>query len=76
MGLVLRLSTFVNSLLIACCVHIQISTMQATRGKTKDIEQQNLSVPAKKRSGTLADVAEVRVGYYSSANAPNVVHNC
>ena len=37
----------------------QISTMQATRGKRKDVEQQNLSVPAKKRSGTLADVAEV-----------------
>lgn len=33
--------------------------MQATRGKRKDVEQQNLSVPAKKRSGTLADVAEV-----------------
>ena len=46
--------------------------MQATRGKTKDIEQQNLSVPAKKRSGTLADVAEVRARHYSSANAPNV----
>ena len=33
--------------------------MQATRGKTTDIEQQNLTVPAKKRSGFLADVAEV-----------------
>ena len=33
--------------------------MQATRGRTTDIEQQNLTVPAKKRSGFLADVAEV-----------------
>ena len=34
--------------------------MQATRGKAKpDIEQQNLTVPAKKRTGTLADIAEV-----------------
>ncbi len=33
--------------------------MQATRGRTTDIEQQNLTVSAKKRSGFLADVAEV-----------------
>lgn len=39
--------------------------MQATRGRTTDIEQQNLTVPAKKRSGFLADVAEVR-GHYTT----------
>ncbi len=38
----------------------QVSTMQATRGRTTDVEQQNLTVPAKKRSGFLADVAEVQ----------------
>ena len=40
---------------------MQVSTMQATRGRTTDIEQQNLTVPAKKRSGFLADVAEVKL---------------
>ena len=37
--------------------------MQATRGKTgrvsQDIEQQNLTVAAKKRTGLSADIAEV-----------------
>lgn len=37
--------------------------MQATRGKagrvSQDIEQQNMTVPAKKRTGTSADIAEV-----------------
>jgi len=47
-----------NDVEIAAVYH-QVSTMQATRGRTTDIEQQNLTVPAKKRSGFLADVAEV-----------------
>ena len=37
--------------------------MQATRGKTtrvsQDIEQQNMTVPAKRRTGLSADIAEV-----------------
>lgn len=37
--------------------------MQATRGKTnrisQDIEQQNMTVAAKKRTGLSADIAEV-----------------
>lgn len=43
---------------------LQLSTMQATRGKTthvsQDIEQQNMTVPAKRRTGLSADIAEVR----------------
>ena len=39
--------------------------MQATRGKTgrvsQDIEQQNMTVAAKKRTGLSADIAEVSI---------------
>lgn len=45
--------------LLATYPLMTVSTMQATRGRTRDIEQQNLTVPAKKRSGFLADVAEL-----------------
>ena len=47
--------------------------MQATRGRTTDIEQQNLTVPAKKRSGFLADVAEVE-GHCTTSCPPQ--HAC
>ena len=43
--------------------------MQATRGKagrvSQDIEQQNMTVPAKKRTGLSADIAEVSMHLYA-----------
>ncbi|KAL3158783.1 hypothetical protein ABBQ32_011511 [Trebouxia sp. C0010 RCD-2024] len=49
--------------LLATYPLMTLSTMQATRGKTtrvsQDIEQQNMTVPAKRRTGLSADIAEV-----------------
>ena len=43
---------------------LQVSTMQATRGKRKaqgkPADEESLSVPGKRAAGTLADIAEVR----------------
>lgn len=49
--------------------------MQATRGKTtrvsQDIEQQNMTVPAKRRTGLSADIAEVHI----LLNFPSLTHS-